>query len=175
MSSPHSMEAPLGSHAPQHSYRARARRFQWPLLALFTTVVLGLLVLCIIMASGYRNVVTQRDADNTTRAALSSLASSVKAADSVGALGSMDGPEGDVLVLADQEGGYETRIYLYQGHLVSEYVASSARLSPSTAVELATTTTFSFEYVSDNLLAVSTDEGTRYICLHSGQGGEAHV
>ena len=69
-----------------------------------------------------------RDQADDTRLATGLIANSVRAADSVDAVGAGKGPEGRSLVLTERldSGTFETRIYAYQGSIVEEYALTDA-------------------------------------------------
>ena len=86
---------------------------------LFTVLLFALFIVALLIAimtgTGlYRALVEVRDQADDTRLATGLIANSVRAADSVDAVGAGKGPEGRSLVLTERldSGTFETRIYL---------------------------------------------------------------
>ena len=75
-----------------------------------------------------------------------------------------------VLVIADEESGYASRLYLSHGHLVEDYAETGAALDPENAQIIGQTSVFTVEELTEGLLAVTTDAGRSLIRLRS-QGG----
>lgn len=152
---------------------AQGRNVQGFVFALFTLIIAGLLVMVLLTTAVYRGIIASGYTMDAQRSALAAVVTSIQASDAAGGIGTMEGPEGQVLVLRDASDGvgsaYETRIYLYDGELVEEYAASTAPLDPAGAMVLAQTTCFSFDFPADGLIRMTTDQGTRYVALRSAQ------
>lgn len=145
--------------------------------ALFVLIVVALFVLVMIATDSYKVVVEAQNTSNVSRASLSYLDSRIKAADLTEALARGVGPEGDALVLRENVQGalYETRIYLYEGMLMEEYSLAEDPFSPSKATAITGTETFSFEFLDQSLVRVTTDAGTQYVAIRSKQVGDDDV
>lgn len=141
-------------------------------LVLFAIVLLTVLFLVRVGTGVYSTLVKNQASNNAARANLAYVAARVRAADARGAVQMKDGPEGTMLVLAE-EGGYETRVYLYRGSLMEEYASSAQACEPARASTLARTGTFDIRTLSQSLLEVVTDSGTVRVAVHSGIGGGA--
>lgn len=144
----------------------------------FTAVLFALFLLTLLMAivagtNVYRALYDLRaDADNT-RLSLNLVANTVHANDAVNSVAVGEGPEGKSLVLVErlESGTYETRIYLYSGHIVEEYSLAEASYNPERATQVAPSNTFDFSY-ANGLLTIQTDEGHAEVALRSLSGGE---
>lgn len=137
-------------------------------ILLFAVFALALFVALIGASSAYQRIADDSQAANAKRLNTSLLSNIVHAADSADAVSAMEGPEGDVLVLAEHldSGTYETRLYLHEGWVVQEYALSDAPLSPKTATRLAESQTFSFT-AEPRLVRIWCDEGETTVALRS--------
>ena len=81
-------------------------------------------------------------------------------------------PEGDALLLLEhlRSGTYETRIYLYQGHIVEEYAPEGKPYAPEKATQIMMSDNFSFDYEA-GLLTITTDAGSTEVALRCAKGG----
>ena len=156
------------------SLRSSTRIFTIVLLAVF------FIALMIMLAAGvtmYRSVANDQLEANATRIQAGLLANTVHANDVAGAVGEGAGPEGRALVLTrvDADGDkFETRMYLYQGHIVQESSMAGRAYAPERAEQLMPSSTFDFE-LTDGLLVISTDHGDTAIALRSDQGDSQGV
>lgn len=139
-------------------------------LALFGLVLFTLLSLVSVGTNVYRVTQLQKNADSDKRGALSYLVTQVRAADMQGGVQVDQNEAGAVLILSENGGEYATRIYLSDGWLMEDYSAADAALSPQTAQPIAATDTFSAEWEADNLLRVTTVQGSALVALRSGGG-----
>lgn len=139
---------------------------------LYLLFVVALLAALMAGALTYSSVLSQKNAVDSERTAISLLAGYVRANDTIGAVGQGQGPEGPSLVLSesDQTDTYETRIYLYQGAIVQEYAIAGTPYAPDEATKVADSSTFSFSY-HDGLLSISCDQGCADVALRTAQGG----
>ena len=106
-------------------------------LALFMLMLGCILWLTALGAGLYGSLEASRTANEQTRAALGSLVARVRSGDAAGAVRLDSGPEGDMLVLTEQESGYEFRIYLADGWLMEQFCAADAATDPEAAQPLA--------------------------------------
>ncbi|MBO7675524.1 MAG: DUF4860 domain-containing protein [Atopobiaceae bacterium] len=140
---------------------------------LFMVFVIADMLALVAGASAYGSLTAMQNKNDQEIMTVGPLVSSVRANDTHGSVRkTMDGPEGEALVLVsnDASGTYETRIYLYQNNIVQEYALAGAHYTPSKATVLAKSSTFSFEY-HDGLLFIHTDAGTTKVALRNMQGG----
>ena len=142
-------------------------------ILLFTVFVVVDLLALAAGASSYGSLTKMQSANDERIMSLGPIMSSVRANDAKGGISrSKDAPEGEALVLShsDSVGTYETRIYLYQGHIMQEFALEGAPYTPQKATPLAESSTFSFAY-SEGVLTIATDAGQCKIALRSQQGG----
>lgn len=100
------------------------------------------------------------------------VANAVHSNDSLFSLTQGEGPEGPALVMvsATDNGTYETRLYLYRGHIMEEYAVPDSPYKPSTATVLFDSNMFDFSF-DGKLLTITTDKGSCDIAMRSRQGG----
>ena len=143
----------------------------------FAMLLFGLLLACVLglvqLGSGlYKALAQGQQSNDAARSSLSYLSTRVRSGDRLGALRLGEGPEGVALILTEsaEEGGYETRIYLYQGNLMEDYAPAGSPLAPSEAQPVANTGCFEAEFAQPGLLRFTTGEGTAWVALRSGEG-----
>lgn len=143
---------------------------------LFTVLLFALFIVALLIAimagTGlYRALVDVREQADASRLATGLIANSVRAADSMDAVGAGKGPEGRSLVLTERldSGTFETRIYAYQGSIVEEYALADAAYTPEKATPIVASQRFAFSY-EDGLLTVDTDDGSVQVALRSVRG-----
>ena len=155
---------------PRDQKQSGAARFFPPLFLAVLSALLLIALTCGVRV--YSAVAGRQAAGNESREGLDLIANSVRANDAQGAIAVGQGPEGRALVVkqALDSGTYEIRTYLYQGKILQEYAIEGNAYSPETANELADSSTFSFGY-RDELLSITTDQGTCEVALRSMQGG----
>ena len=142
-------------------------------LALFVLMLGCILWLTALGAGLYGSLEASRTANEQTRAALGSLVARVRSGDAAGAVRLDSGPEGDMLVLTEQESGYEFRIYLAQGWLVEQFCAADAATDPAAAQPLAPAQEFTAQWAAPALLRLTVDGKTADAALRSAEGGAA--
>jgi len=142
-------------------------------ILLFVVFVIADMLALVAGASAYGSLTHMQNENDEVIMTVGPLVSSVRANDTHGSVRkTMDGPEGEALVLVetDSQGTYETRIYLYRGNIVQEYALAGSPYTPSKATVLAESSTFSFEYHA-GLLYITTDSGVTKVALRNMQGG----
>ena len=142
-------------------------------LALFMLMLGCILWLTALGAGLYGSLEASRTANEQTRAALGSLVARVRSGDAAGAARLDSGPEGDMLVLTEQESGYEFRIYLADGWLMEQFCAADAATDPEAAQPLAPAQEFTAQWASPALLRLTVDGNTADAALSSARGGAA--
>ena len=145
------------------------RSFTMLLMAVF------FVILMVGLAGGatmYSKITDTQVRNNGTYLLSGLIANTVHANDTLFSLAEGEGPEGPALVMvkAGDDATYETRLYLYKGHVMEEYAAPGAPYNPSTATVLFDSGTFDFSF-SGKLLTITTDDGTCDVALRSRQGG----
>lgn len=142
-------------------------------LALFVLMLGCILWLTALGAGLYGSLEASRAANEQTRAALGSLVARARSGDAAGAVRLDSGPEGDMLVLTEQESGYEFRIYLADGWLMEQFCAADAATEPEAAQPLAPAQEFTAQWASPALLRLTVDGNTADAALRSAGGGAA--
>lgn len=150
------------------SYQSQPQQKRVAALCIFALFIICLLLVLIAGAKAYKSLVSADNATKVTRFAEGIFENSVRACDEAGSVKRGTAFEGDMLVLSQttKAGVFETRFYLYQGTLMQEYVSQSSPLNPDLAVPVMQTQEFSFLY-KNNLLTITTDEGTAEIAVRS--------
>lgn len=152
-----------------HKHNGRgAPAFALALFAVILTCILGLVVLGTRL---YGGLVDSRSQNEAGRATLRYLSTALRGGDCAGGVAVRPGPEGGMLVLADEENGYETRIYLLDGWLVEETGPLGGEYDVESAQPVAQETEFVPEFVREGLLRVTTSRGEVIAALRSGEGG----
>lgn len=139
---------------------------------LFAVFVLVLLVAIVAATRVYDGLHNMQTSANESRVGLSLIANMVRGNDAANAVAVGQGPEGRSLVLREvlTSGTYETRIYLYQGNIVEEYVLEGTAYAPERATVLVASKTFEFSYHA-GMLSITSDQGTTQVALRSLLGG----
>ena len=122
-------------------------------------------------ATMYRSIVETQAENNDIHMQSGLIANTVHANDALFGVEEGEGPEGRSLVLVEalDSGTYETRLYLYQGHVMQEYAVSGKEYKPTTATPLFESSTFDFSF-DGKMVTVTTDKGSCSIALRSRQG-----
>ena len=142
-------------------------------LALFMLMLGCILWLTALGAGLYGSLEASRTANEQTRAALGSLVARVRSGDAAGAARLDSGPEGDMLVLTEQESGYEFRIYLADGWLMEQFCAADAATDPEAAQPLAPAQEFTAQWASPALLPLRVEGNIADAARRSAGGGAA--
>ncbi|MEG2652015.1 MAG: DUF4860 domain-containing protein [Ruthenibacterium sp.] len=149
----------------------------YPIL-MFSMLLLALLVLIAFSTSVYSHLESDKTAHTAARTGLAYLVTQVRGADAQDAiditLAQDDGRT--VLVLrdgfnADETAEYATRIYLYDGYLVEDYARADTPLAPDAAQKIVQTDNFTVEYLSEQLLCFTTQQGSARVALRSVKEG----
>lgn len=69
----------------------------------------------------------------------------------------IDGPEGPAVCLREPESDFETRIYLYENALRTEFSRVTAEIDPNNAEKLCDLKTFKAELSESGLLTITAD------------------
>lgn len=141
---------------------------------LFAVFVLVLLVSITAATRVFDGLHTIQMSANEARLGEGLIANMVHANDEINSVAVGQGPEGRSLVLREvlESGTYETRIYLYEGNILEEYVLEGTAYSPKTATNIVASSTFEFSY-ENGMLTITTDQGTTKVALRSLAGGGA--
>ena len=117
------------------------------LLLLYALLIASLLVLTLAGARLYSDTMDARDAHAKQRSALSYIQSQTAAC----------GPEGPAVCLREPESDFETRIYLYENALRTEFSRVTAEIDPNNAEKLCDLKTFKAELSENGLLTITAD------------------
>ena len=132
--------------------------------------LLGFFLLVVFGAQNYRNAVAAQHANNDTRVLLSYVSTCIKGSDAADCVQIREEGDSTVLIIADGDSGYASRLYLADGALVEDYSEVGSPLNPDEAEVIGQTSVFRVEEVQDGLLAVTTDAGRSLVYLRS-EGG----
>ena len=141
-------------------------------IILFSVFVIVDLLALVAGTQSYGSLVEMQAKNDSLIMVAGPIVSNVRASDAAGGVAEGKGPEGRSLVLVERDayGTYETRIYLYHGHVVQEYALGGSPYTPEKATVLAESQTFSFNY-EDGLLSIASDSGVSKVALRNQQGG----
>lgn len=140
-------------------------------LLLYGELILALLVLTAVGAKLYGSTLAAKDAHSHQRLALSYVQS--QAMGFTGdALQTAPGPQGDMLVLREADGGFETRIYVYEGNLCSEFSPVGSDCAPDSGQVICPLSRLTLRWDSPTLLHLDADGMQGDIC---SRGGQNHV
>ena len=129
-------------------------------LALYTMMILALLALVTFGSRLYAGLTQNRQQNEQVRASLSTLVTALRASDA----------EGPALCLRQEDTGYESRIFLYQGGLYQQLCPQEDPFDTESAQLLAYTDRFEAE-PEGRMLRLTTGEGTAWVALRC-EGGE---
>lgn len=128
------------------------------------------LLLVVIGARVYRNIVSTGEENTQMRAAFSYVANKVRAKGGARDTVSLEEKEGlQVLTLAGDVGnqGYETCIYYYDGKLCESYRAADLPFSPDTGEKIVEVEDFMMEETKSGQLLISIkDSGGNWRSMH---------
>ncbi len=130
----------------------------------------GFLLLVVFGARSYRNTVESRTENMEMRALSSYFWTILKANDQRDAVEITDSEYGYLLSIHDRENDSVIRIYGYDGCLMEEYSSPDLELTPEDSEEIGKTQVFSAEFAAEDLLRITTDEGTVLVTLRAGGG-----
>ena len=148
--------------------RAPVRVFTLLLIVVFFIILMGGLAGG---ASMYSSITNIQSHNNELYQQSGLIANAVRTNDKLYSITQGEGPEGPALVLVKVIDGesYETRLYLYRGHVMEEYAMAGSPYKTSAATVLFDSKTFDFSF-DGKLLSVTTDFGTSEVALRSRQG-----
>ena len=127
------------------------------LLLLYALLIAALLVLTLAGAKLYSDTTDARDAHVKQRSALSYIQSQTAACGGKENIYLKDGPEGTVICLREPESDFETRIYLYDHALCTEFSETTAEINPDNAEKLCELESFEAELSANGLLKITAD------------------
>lgn len=149
------------------------------LLALFyqigiiTLFLGGFLVLVVFGAVSYRSAEAGKQTDDHSRAVLSYLSTIMTTNRGNEVYTYTDAEAGvKVLVVSDSDGENGWRIYVHDGELISDYALLDSELYPEDGIALGPATVLEVTRIRDDLVAVTTDEGTVYANVSRFRGDE---
>ena len=148
----------------------RNRGHAW-LLAVYALVALMMLIAILFGAFIYQDAFQSNQRYSQLRSVEGFIAATLKAGDYAVDVQVSDGPEGDMLRIADVDPAFETCIYLYGDKLVQEYKKVGLSTLPAEATPVAELGSFEAE-VDGATVTVRTDIGTFTNTLRSGSGAK---
>lgn len=137
------------------------------LLALYALLIAAQLVLVVFGAKLYGTAEESRNRHADQRSALAFIQSQING-ESCG-VSLREGPEGDMLCLAEPDSSFETRIYLYDHALRTQLCGRDGTFAPETGDRICPLEDFSLDWASENLLRIRADGSEAW--AHCG-GGE---
>lgn len=75
-----------------------------------------------------------------------------------------------VLVIRDSDTGFGNRIYLHEGYLVEDFGMLEDELHADSAMQIARTSIFEIEEISEDLLKITTEDGEVFISRFEKEG-----
>lgn len=136
-------------------------------LIVYAELILALLVLTAAGAKLYSSALLARQEHSHQRLALSYLQSQALGF-SGSAMMTAPGPEGDMLVLREADGHFETRIYVYDGRLCSEFSPVDSAVSPAGSQTICPLEELTLQWDSPTLLRITADRIEGSICSRGG-------
>lgn len=133
----------------------------------------GFLLLVVFGAKTYKGSVDSQAADDQNRALMGYFATCVSANDNNGAVYISEGEYGHVLEIPDQNTGYGLRIYCFEGQLMEAYMNLDGQIVPENDICIGKTQTFNLEFIKDDTLKITTDEGSVIIRMRSEGSGRS--
>ena len=113
-----------------------------------------------------------KSSNSSSRNALSVVQTQISAYGGQGCAELRPGPEGTAVCLHQQDSDYETRIYLYQGSLCTEYTRRDLDFAPQNAGQLCQLRSFEAAWQQENLICITANGQTAYAWC-AGGGGNA--
>ena len=141
------------------------------MLALYAILICAMLILAVAGARLY-TAAMQSKSSNSSRNALSVVQTQISAYGGQGCAQLRPGPEGTAVCLHRQGSDYETRIYLYQGSLCTEYTRRDLDFAPQNAGQLCQLQSFEAAWQQENLICITANGQTAYAWC-AGGGGNA--
>ena len=74
----------------------------------------------------------------------------------------------NVLIIEDSDTGYGKRIYVHEGYLVEDFAGIDDELYADSALRIGKTAVFETEWIRDDLLKITTDDGIVFITSMKG-------
>jgi len=140
-------------------------------LGIITLFLGGVLVLVMFSAVSYRSAAAGRRDHDHSRVVISYLSTVLSSNRGSEVYTYHDSEIGaEVLAICDMDSVNGTRIYVYEGQLITVYGLLDSPLIPEDGIVLGDNTVFEITGISDDLIAVTTDEGTVYAHLINYRG-----
>lgn len=127
------------------------------LLLLYAMLILAMLVLTLAGAKCYTFVLNARSEHTRQRSALSFIQTQAVSCGGRGNVILREGPEGTAVCFREPDSEYETRIYLYNGSLCTEYSRADQPINALYADMVCRADGFSAAWESAELLSVTAD------------------
>lgn len=125
--------------------------------ALYGMLILAMLILTAAAARCYTRVLERRDENTRQRSALSFIQTQAAASGGTGTVVLRDGPEGVAVCFGEPDHAYETRVYLYNGSLCTEFSRADQPINALNADPFCRAGIFSAEWERGELLSITAD------------------
>lgn len=134
------------------------------ILNILTISVLFLVILILVCfsAASYQHATEVQNRNNSSRALLSYVVSSVKSS-SLNKIEERDFGGAEGLAISMEDGRFERRIYMKDGKLLEEYAESKNDINPKDALVIGETRVFEIDRIADDVIEVRTDAGSSYV------------
>ena len=142
------------------------------LLTLYGLLICGLLVLAVTGAQSYATVTEAKNKHIRERGALSFVQTQIASCGGRDNVQLRSGPEGTAVCVRETDSNYETRVYLYDGGLYTEFTRTELPMDPQNAERLCETESFTAEWENEQLLRVEADGKSASIWCPGGGGDE---
>ena len=143
------------------------------MLALYAILIRAMLILAVAGARLYTAAMQSKSSNSSSRNALSVVQTQISAYGGQGCAELRPGPEGTAVCLHQQGSDYETRIYLYQGSLCTEYTRRDLDFAPQNAGQLCQLQSFEAAWQQENLICITANGQTAYAWCAGGGGNAA--
>lgn len=142
------------------------------LLILYGMLIAALLLLTIGGARCYASVVHSRNQHMHQRSSLSFIQTQVSSCGGRGNVYLAEGPEGTMVCLKDSGTDYETRVFLSEGGLYTEFARSDAPVNMKNAQRLCDEDSFEAYWSSEELLHLAAGGYSAEVWCPGGGGDE---
>lgn len=145
------------------------KQIPWELFGGILTAFLLLaviLLMALLGANAYRAVLGAKRTASGTRTAFSYLRSQVRAHDAAGCVELRE--DGQLLVLKEEDGRYELRVFVQDGYLRENLAKAGTAVQKDKGARIAEMSAFQAAFTSEGALLLTTDQGNLLIELQAG-------
>ena len=148
----------------------KKRSSSFMLMALYGVLIVAMLLLTIAGAECYTRVLNKHGENTRQRSAISFIQTQAASSGGKGNVVLRDGPEGTAVCLGETDSEYETRVYLYNGSLCTEFSRADQPIDARNADPFCTLSRFSAEWESEELLHITADGWNAEVWCPGGGG-----